>query len=165
MANKSLMNGMAAFGRVVAVGAAVLLLAALAWGCAGTVMSGKETSELPAETQPEPKVGGGCQYESYPGQAEILSLVKTEPPEAASEAGVQRFEVRFSFGPERPIKQEWVKVAGKTLLLTLPDGQLPDKEFLDKRGIMVGRKIPCLLKVITKGTCTPLIFIWPSDDE
>jgi len=160
-----MIHGTAVFFRTLAISATAILVVTLAWGCAGTVMSGKETSESPAETQPEPKVGGGCQYESYPGQAEILSLAKAESPETAGETGVERFEVRFSFGPDGPIKQDWVKVAGKTFLLTLPDGQLPDKELLDKRGIAVGRKTPCLLKVITKGTCTPLIFTWPSDDE
>jgi len=165
MINKNLMNGMAAFGRAVAVGVAILLVAVLAWGCDEKVMSDKETSEPASEAQTQPKVGGTCDYQSYPGLAEILSLVKAEPQEAAGEAGVERFEIRFSFRPDGPIEQDWVKLSGETFLLTLPGGRLPDQEFLAKHGIMVGQMIPCLLKVITKGTCTPLIFTWPSEGE
>ena len=164
MAKKHLLNGLAVLRRPVALGAALLLVAVLAWGCDEKVMPEKETSEPASEAQTQPKVGGACDYQSYPGLAEILSLVKAEPQEAAGEAGVERFEIRFSFRPDGPIEQEWVELAGKTFLLTLPGTQLPDQEFLGKHGIMVGEMIPCLLDVITKGTCTPLIFTWPSDD-
>jgi len=38
----------------------------------------------------------------------------------------------------------------------------PGKAFLEKYDIAVSRDFDCYLKVIIKGTCTPILFEFPS---
>ncbi len=38
----------------------------------------------------------------------------------------------------------------------------PGPQFLEKYGIGVGKVFDCYLKVIIKGTCTPMLFEFPS---
>ena len=61
----------------------------------GCSMTGSETTR-------GPMVGGPCEYRSYPGQAEIVSVAPMEAP--ASAAG-ERFDVKFRFIPEGPVEE------------------------------------------------------------
>jgi hypothetical protein len=151
---------------ILASSALALLALALFTGGKAEAMSAcnKPPKPLSAEqSQPDKaplKVGGECKYESYPGQARIVSIKKREADAEARGKDGQLYEVRFSFQPDRAINQEWVKVEGRTFLLTLPNGQLPDEKFLSEKGISVGRTLECRLEVITQGTCTPIMFFW-----
>ena len=70
--------------------------------------------------------------------------------------------VKFSFFTEEEIKEAHGKVEGKEFLLTLANSWYPGPKFLRKYGIEVDRSFDCYLKVITKGTCTPILFDFPA---
>ncbi len=109
-------------------------------------------------------VGGPCQYKTYPGRATILSVHKKEGPAKAGGPLSHVCEVRFSFAPDEEIKEGWVQVDGKEHLLLLADSSYPGPEFLEKYGIRPGKCFECDLKVITRGTCTPVLFDFPTID-
>jgi hypothetical protein len=95
----------------------------------GCSMTGSETTRGPL-------VGGPCEYRSYPGQAEIVSVA---PLEAPAVAALQRI---FSLLPDREMP--------------------PDRALIEKFDIRPGKRLGCTLKVITRGTCTPILFDFPS---
>ncbi len=106
-----------------------------------------------------PMVGGPCQYRSYPGQAEIVSVSQSEVVPAS--AG-DRYDVKFRFMPDGPIEERFARVEDRSFSL-LPDRvNPPDRAFIEKFDIRPGKRYECTLQVITKGTCTPLIFDFPS---
>lgn len=104
-------------------------------------------------------VGGQCEYKQYEGRAQIISITKiadsvTDPNE--------RDEVKFAFIPNREIEESFVQIEGREFLLMLSNSSYPGSRFLEKYGIEVGKVFDCHLKVITKGTCTPVLFEFPS---
>lgn len=106
-----------------------------------------------------PKTGGQCDYKSYNGQAEITSINRIEKsPNGSPEA----YEIKFTFIPDQEIEEEFARTGGKEFLLLLNNSSYPDIKFLEKYGISAGKLFKCSLKVITKGTCTPIIFEFPS---
>ncbi|MGB4549568.1 MAG: hypothetical protein WBI10_11680 [Syntrophales bacterium] len=106
-----------------------------------------------------PLAGGPCEYRNYPGQAEILSVSRTE---AAPVSAGERYDVKFRFIPDRPIEERFVRVAERPFSL-LPDRvNPPDRAFIEKFDIRPGKRYDCMLHVIQKGTCTPLLFDFPS---
>jgi len=119
----------------------------------GCSMTGSETTRGPL-------VGGPCEYRSYPGQAEIVSVAPWAPP--AAEAG-GRFDVKFRFIPDGPVEGPLGKAALQRTFSLLPDREMPpDRAFIEKFDIRPGKRIGCTLKVITRGTCTPILFDFPS---
>jgi hypothetical protein len=106
-----------------------------------------------------PLVGGPCEYRSYPGQAEIVSVSKSE---AAPVSAGERYDVKFRFIPDGPIEERFARVEERSFSL-LPDRvNSPDRAFIEKFDIRPGKRYECTLQVITKGTCTPLLFDFPS---
>lgn len=104
------------------------------------------------------RVGGPCEYKKYKGKAEIVSI--TQRPDASGE-----YEVKFSFHPEEQIQEAFAKVDGKKWSL-LPDGSPHlDADFLRKYGVEAGKSFDCYMDVITKGTCTPVRFEFPTIDQ
>jgi len=99
-------------------------------------------------------VGGPCQYKSYPGRAAIISVKKA----------VDGCEIRFSFAPDEPIEEEWVQAEGNEHLLLLANSRFPGPRFLEKYGIEPGTCFECHMKIITKGTCTPVLFDFSTID-
>ncbi len=67
-----------------------------------------------SETTRGPLVGGPCEYRSYPGQAEIVSVAPMDAPAAA--AG-ERFDVKFRFIPNGPVEEPLGKAALREDLL------------------------------------------------
>ena len=113
-----------------------------------------------SETARGPLVGGPCEYKSYPGQAEIVSVAPWAPPAAA--AG-ERFDVKFRFIPEGPVEEPLGKAALQRTFSLLPYREMPpDRAFIEKFDIRPGKQLGCTLKVITRGTCTPILFDFPS---
>ncbi len=99
-------------------------------------------------------VGGPCEYRSYPGQAEIVSVA----PGAGG-----RFDVKFRFIPDGAVEEPLGKAALERTFSLLPDRELPpDRAFMEKKDIRPGTRLPCTLKVITRGTCTPILFDFPA---
>jgi hypothetical protein len=103
-------------------------------------------------------VGGQCEYNEYKGTAKITSITK-----AAGSSGEpkERYEVKFSFATDQEIKEPFVRTERKEFDLILKNSSLPSMDFLIKYGVEVGRNFNCLLKAITKGTCTPMLFEFP----
>jgi hypothetical protein len=103
-------------------------------------------------------VGGPCQYKSYPGQATIVSIV---PYQEGKTDNIERYEVRFSFTPRQKIEDGFARVEGKTFHLYGDYFQYPDKNFLIRNNIQVGKVLEGRLQAITSGTCTPVLFDFP----
>lgn len=110
------------------------------------------------QSAPRFRVGGECEYKTYRGTAEIVSI--TQRPEAPKE-----YEVRFSFLAKEPVQEEFARVEGREYLLLLSNGSYPKADFLATYGIAVGKRFDCSMKVITKGTCTPILFEFPTLDR
>ncbi len=105
-----------------------------------------------------PVVGGPCEYKEYPGSARIMSITKR-----ADSAGPQeRYEVKFVFTPEGRIEEPFAQVEGQEFPLLVGHMYPPSRQFLQKYGIEAGKTFDARLKVIVKGSCTPVLFEFPS---
>jgi hypothetical protein len=107
-----------------------------------------------------PVFGGSCEYKSYPGQTRIKTIQEVPRPDEA----VKKYEVSFTFEPNEEIAERFARTEGRTYLLLLENGTYPDQHFLRKYGIERGQVFDCILKVITRGTCTPILFKFPGID-
>jgi hypothetical protein len=126
----------------------------------GAVLPGIGCSMTGSETARGPLVGGPCEYRSYPGQAEIVSMA---PWAAPSPAAGERIDVKFRFIPDGPVEEPLGKAALQRTFSLLPDREMPpDRAFTEKFDIRPGKRLGCTLKVITRGTCTPILFDFPS---
>jgi len=105
-----------------------------------------------------PIAGGRCEYKEYPGYAKITSITKINIPGEPNE----RYEVKFMFYPYQEVEEGHAQVEGKEFLLLLTNSSYPGPKFLKKYGIKVGKVFDCYLKVIVRGTCTPILFEFPS---
>lgn len=103
--------------------------------------------------------GGPCAYKSYPGRATILSIGEIRP---VGPTDVQRFEVNFSFVSRRPVSEEFARPAGRIFMLYGDHFRHPDRSFLIRHDIRVGKEIEGAMQVIMSGTCTPVLFDFPS---
>jgi len=112
-----------------------------------------------ASNQHDQRAGGPCRYKSYPGQATILSIAGI--PERKS-GQVNRFEVKFSFIPQETIPESFARVDGMIFNLYGNNFQSPDSDFLAANGLHAGRVLEGNLQVIVSGTCTPVVFDFPS---
>jgi hypothetical protein len=125
----------------------------------GAVWPGIGCSMTDSETTRGPMVGGPCEYRSYPGQAEIVSVAPMEAPAAATGG---RFDVKFRFIPNGTVEEPLGKAALERTFSLLPDREMPpDRAFMEKFDIRPGKRLGCTLQVITRGTCTPILFDFP----
>lgn len=130
------------------------LIAAL--GIAALAMVGMACASQPERGM----VGGKCTYRDYPGNAVIVSI----NPSPDSSRG-HTVHVKFTFRPDEAVAQKWAYHAGKQYLMTLEGGRLPDDKYIEKMKIKVGAVAPVVMSVITGGTCTPIMFQWPSHKQ
>jgi hypothetical protein len=103
-------------------------------------------------------IGGQCEYKVYEGHAKIISITKKS---GADNYPYERYEVKFVFTPNKGIKEAYAQTEGKEFLLMLTNSSYPGSRFLEKYRIEVGKVFACHLKVIIKGTCTPVLFEFP----
>jgi hypothetical protein len=103
--------------------------------------------------------GGPCAYKKYRGRAKIISI---KPKHENSGYSHEIFEVKFAFTPDRKVDEPFAQTDGKQFELQLTNSWYPGPRFLKKYGIEVGKEFDCYMKVITRGTCTPVIFEFPS---
>jgi hypothetical protein len=103
-------------------------------------------------------IGGQCEYKVYEGRAKIISITKKSEPDSYP---YERDEVKFLFTPDQEIKEAYAQTEGKEFLLLLSNSSYPGPKFLEKYGIKIGKVFACYLKVIIKGTCTPVLFEFP----
>ena len=126
-----------------------------------TLMISSSCSAMGNPTKKE-SLGGPCEYKAYAGQAKIVSINKIQVKEAANDSSKELYEVKFSFHPEQEIEEAYGQVEGKNYTLLLNNSSYPSSRFLRRYGIELGENFDCYLKVITKGTCTPIIFDLPT---
>jgi hypothetical protein len=141
---------------IVIGGLAVFSTAALAQGKAAN-------KGVPAEKL---RVGGPCEYGEYAGTATITRVEQTERSRRQAKnvggAGYEGYEVWFRFAPSSKIREEWARSAAvREHRFSLMNAWHPGPKYLRKYGIKPGLKCRCVMKVIKKGTCTPIVFDFP----
>ncbi|QLA19654.1 hypothetical protein [Desulfolutivibrio sulfoxidireducens] len=110
-------------------------------------------------------VGGPCSYADHPGTATILAVTPAPQDDSASAPPYQAFQVTYVFTADQPLPALGAPEEGRTQRLTLTNGWDPGRRFLEKYDIRPGRRIPCVLRIIQSGTCTPLILEFPGIDR
>lgn len=124
-----------------------------------------------SHTQAAPRrLGGRCEYADYAGTATILKIEKTEASKKQAEvvggAGYEGYEVWFSFETKEKIKHELARHAVKKRHeFRLCNSWYVGPEYIEKYGIKKDKKFECTLKVITKGTCSPVVFKFDKLDD
>jgi hypothetical protein len=111
-----------------------------------------------------PKVGGPCEYKDYKGEAEIVSVQRIDSSSASARLKQpdELYKVTYSFYPEKRIQENFVHIESRRFDLLREDSSYPDLGFIQRNGINPGKKLKCVLQVITKGACTPMIFKFPN---
>jgi len=128
--------------------------------CSGSI----KRMDLAAESRAPRVLGGPCEYKQYKGKATIVAIRKKEMPENYGRPSYESHEVKFSFSPEEEIKESYGKVEGREYRMMLNNSSYPGPKFLEKYEIEVGKSFDCYLKVIIRGTCTPVLFDFPTID-
>ncbi|MCX5701808.1 MAG: hypothetical protein NTW64_02360 [Candidatus Omnitrophica bacterium] len=117
-------------------------------------------------------IGGACSYERIPGTGKIISIAKTgestRQVTVTGGPGYEGYVIRFTFSPLQE-KQENIKMspdymAGiieKEHTLQLTNSWYPGDKFLEKYKIEVGKIFNCVMSLITRGSCSPVIFGFP----
>ncbi len=103
-------------------------------------------------------IGGPCKYKSYPGQATILSISRSQ---TGYQDTIERFDVLFSFKPQYKVAESFAQDATKRYHLYGNNFQYPDREFLAVNNIRAGSLLEGSMEVIISGTCTPVLFDFP----
>lgn len=103
-------------------------------------------------------VGGQCDYKRYRGTAEIVLVARIGQ---GQESYQDEHEVKFVFHPQEAIKEPFAQVRGREFPLLMDSGTRPTGIFLEQHGIRVGVYLECDLKVIIRGSCTPVMFEFP----
>ena len=109
-------------------------------------------------------LGGPCEYKDYIGKAEIVSIQKIEKNNASKspKQSGELYKVIYRFIPDEKVQETFVHLESRELILLQTDFTYPDFAFIQKNSIVIGKKLDCILKVITKGACNPMIFQFPT---
>ena len=105
----------------------------------------------------ERSVGGQCEYKAYSGSARIVSVKEMPQPSGASE---KKFEILFTFHSDQTIVESFARTEGEKFSL-LDDNACPSQAFIRQHGIALESVFPCVMKVIVRGACTPILFEFP----
>ncbi|GAB7078354.1 hypothetical protein [Megalodesulfovibrio paquesii] len=119
---------------------------------------------LPARQAPGGQgvmTGGACQYDEFPGQATIEAVAPQAEPRP--DLPYAALSVTFSFVPDSPVRSELYE-PGKLHHLSLAGGRPPGERFVTAHDLHRGRTLPCRLRIIRQGTCTPVLFEFPGID-
>lgn len=103
-------------------------------------------------------VGGECQYKQYPGRAEVVSITPISRPVGYLS---DRYDVKFRFIPDGKVEEKFAQTEGRQFSLLLNYNYYPGLNFLEKYDIRAGKVLDCTLRVIVRGTCTPVLFDFP----
>jgi hypothetical protein len=109
-------------------------------------------------------LGGPCYYNAIEGVARIYDIFNAP---ANGYNCVNAKEVRFEFIPKdstAPSRYLYPNVKDKYPKLTVGAGMNPSQAFLDAKGIYRGPTLPCERREITWGTCTAVVFVFPTID-
>jgi hypothetical protein len=105
------------------------------------------------------KAGGPCEYRRYEGRAEIVSLRKMGDPQNQA---AEKYEVKFRFIPDQEIKESFLRLEGREFVLEIDQSPYLTPAFIEQHHIQTGSVFDGYLQVIVRGTCTPVIFEFPS---
>lgn len=159
------------------LGFGLLATAAYAGYWHGTQQT-KQIGEPPSVSQPTPapestpspgKLGGPCEYTSYQGACTITSIEGTAVSE--QQKGItggpryEGFEILYHFEGRDSIPQRWQELVSREHTLQLANSWYPGPKFIERYEIEVGKKFDCTVLLITKGTCTPVIFKFENIDQ
>jgi hypothetical protein len=100
-------------------------------------------------------VGGSCAYKQYSGEAEIISVSRKSDNSGS-------YEVKFSFHPRKAVREEFARDVSRQWSFVMKDFSDPREDYVKQYGMKPGKRFPCFMKVITKGTCTPVMFDFPT---
>lgn len=130
------------------------------------LVGGYASPKADAEPHGKGMVGGPCEYRTYAGEARIVSIKKAASGDGthAQSASRNGYDVTFIFHTDRTIEEPYARVQEKPRPLLLTNGSNPSARFLEAYGIEQGKTYPCRLQVIKKGTCTPVLFDFPTID-
>jgi len=106
-----------------------------------------------------PSAGGQCDYKKYKGHAKIISI--TQKSEAHNHSH-ETYKVTFTFTADQEVKEEFAQTEGMKFVLLLNNSAYPGPQFLKKYDINVASIFDCYMKVIVRGTCTPVLFEFPT---
>jgi hypothetical protein len=111
-------------------------------------------------------VGGPCRYASFPGKATIVSVVPVPPGEAGNfpPTPYPPLVVTFTFAPDTPLDGAPLYKPGAPHTFTLANGMPPGPRYVEKYGLAPGNILPCELRSIRQGTCTPALHVFPGID-
>ena len=96
-----------------------------------------------------PGFGGPCSYTTYPGTATFTSIQSVSTGIKAS----------FNFTTTDPNAPKWSSDTGNYLVLATG---LPTQQWVDAQKLSVGTQINASRRDIVSGTCTPLMYSFPS---
>jgi hypothetical protein len=113
---------------------------------------------LAGAPQSPPLVGGHCEYRDYIGIAEIVSVNKVS---SATEGIHDEYEVKYIFRPREEIQEEFAQAKTKVFQMLDAGGANPTGSFIERHDLKPGKQVECTLKVIIRGTCTPMLFEFP----
>ena len=138
--------------RIILNGVLVLVLLSISFSvCA---------EDNPVETPRKGKVGGPCSYKEYTGRAHITAISQ------GNDSTSDTYEVKFLFYPDEEITEAFAaKAQAREFNLHTKRGTNPRMTYIRKNGIAVGGEHDCILDVIVHGTCTPMIFQFPSFND
>jgi hypothetical protein len=107
-------------------------------------------------------IGGPCTYNQLDGLCKIISIAKTKESKdqinVSGGPGYEGFEINFKFNFDKKIDSNYSKYLNKEYLLKLDNSWYPGQKYLEKYKIKQGSSFNCQIKVITNGTCSPVIF-------
>jgi hypothetical protein len=113
------------------------------------------------------RVGGPCRYDSFPGTATFLSVAPWQPgsPAAGVPTPYPPLAVTFQFVPQEPVTGEPLYKPDAVHTFTLVNSMPPGPRFAAKYGLKAGAAVPCQLRIIREGTCTPVLYEFPGIDR
>jgi hypothetical protein len=124
--------------------------------------SRRDPATSDADVSSPPKMGGEHRkHRTYTGRVEIITVRPKKLARGHPVPPYEIYEVRFLFFPDQRIKEPYAQVPGKPQLYTLTNSRYHEPQFLRKYDIAEGQTFDCYLKVITRGTCTPVVFEFP----
>lgn len=136
---------------------------AILMSCSSKSSDSTKFSKLNMQTL---KAGGGCQYKDFPGTIEIT---KIEPdPEADRNFYEDPVVVHFTFTPDDAEAEKnyrftnFLKDSGK---IQINAGKNPPRRCIEEQGYVEGSKHKAIRSELRKGTCTPVVFLFPDFDE
>ena len=127
---------------------------------ASTLDAAPVTDAAPACPDP---TGSGCSYVRITGTAQITEVAT--PP--ASEYACRNDPVRvvFTFAPnDAALAGCHVDPPATTYTFTIAAGAHPSRACATALGLTAGASVPAVRGEIADGTCTPVVFDWPTLD-